>query len=65
MLNEKEFIESQKECAKMLGMSLNEYKKYCKNVKVHNRESLSKEEGNTYKFLECLGIDKSILKTIK
>lgn len=34
MMNEKQFIESQKECADMLGMSLCEYQNYCQNLKV-------------------------------
>ena len=34
MMSEKQFIESQKECAKMLGMSLSEYENYCKDLKV-------------------------------
>lgn len=64
MMNEKEFIKSQEECATMLGMSLGEYQEYCKNLKVpidvHNDNS--KDEGNTYKVLETLGIDSSMLK---
>ena len=34
MMNEKEFLKSQKECAEMLGMSLSEYQEYCNNLKV-------------------------------
>ena len=33
ILNEKEFIDSEKECASMLGMSLIEYQEYCDNLK--------------------------------
>ena len=33
-MSEEQFIESQKECADMLGMSLSEYQDYCKNLKV-------------------------------
>ena len=43
----------------MLGMSLSEYEKYCKNLKVSNE----KEEENTNDFLEYLDIDESLLKT--
>ena len=34
MMTEKQFIESQKECASMIGMSLGEYQKYCENLKI-------------------------------
>ena len=34
-LSEKQFLESQKDCASMLGMSLSEYEEYCKKIKVH------------------------------
>ena len=33
MMSEKQFIESQKDCANMLGMSLSEYEEYCKKNK--------------------------------
>ena len=36
MMNEKEFLKSQKECATMLGMSLKEYNEYLKKIKVNN-----------------------------
>ena len=53
MMSEQEFIESQKECATMLGMSLSEYEKYCKNLKVPKQENVSEDEeiGNTDKYL--------------
>ncbi len=44
MMSEKEFIESQKECASMLGMSLDEYQEYCKNTKVNAIEKQSKRK---------------------
>ncbi len=68
MMNEKQFVESQKECAAMLGMSLSEYQEYCKNLKVPNNGECVDEkrsDGNTYKFLKQLGIDSSVLKTRK
>ena len=34
MMSEKEFIESQKDCAKMLGMTLEEYEEFCKDTKI-------------------------------
>lgn len=68
MMNEKQFIESQKECARMLGMSLSEYQDYCKNIKVPKQEITENESdsnGNTNIFLNYLGLDNSILKKRK
>ncbi len=39
MMNEKQFVESQKDCATMPGMSLSEYQEYCKNLKVPTSEA--------------------------
>ena len=66
-MTEKKFIESQKECAKMLGMSLSEYKNYCKNLKVPVHEEISNKDkkSNTDSILEFFGIDKSMLKVRK
>lgn len=69
MMNKKEFDASQEECAKMLGMTLDEYLNYCKNVKIptddakyNNKDTnLSKTE----EFLDYLGIPKNILKKEK
>ena len=67
MMSEKQFLESQKECASMLGMSLSEYQKYCKNLKVpKQKDDLTKiKEGNTNDILDFLGINKSLLKVRK
>ena len=34
MMSEEQFTLSQNECASMLGMTLSEYQKYCKDLKV-------------------------------
>lgn len=68
MMTEKQFIESQKECASMLGMSLSEYLDYCKNIKITPRndiDGVQKEQGNTEKLLKYLGISKDMLKIRK
>lgn len=36
MLNRQQFIEEEKDCASMLGLTLKEYRKSLKNIKVHN-----------------------------
>lgn len=65
MMTEKQFIESQKECASMLGMSLGEYQEYCKNLKVpKQKENLANEEENTSNFLNFLNIEKNLLKNL-
>ena len=67
MMTEEQFIESQKECADMLGMSLSEYQEYCKNLKVPDdtKEIVKKNDGNTNKFLKFIGVSKTKLKTRK
>lgn len=68
MMTEKQFIESQRECASMLGMSLSEYQDYCKNIKIapkNDIEITQKEQGNTNEILKCLGISQDMLKIRK
>lgn len=67
MMNEKQFIESQKECADMLGMSLSEYQDYCKNLKVptDKNTSTNNSKNMTNEILELLEMDKGVLKTRK
>ena len=64
MMTEKEFIESQKECASMLGMSLSDYEEYCKNLKVPTENEIidSDNDDKTIDLIDHLGIDKSLLK---
>lgn len=62
MMSKKQFIESQKECADMMGMTLVEYQNYCKNLKVPNKR---KKEYNSNEFLKFLGINETILKKRK
>ena len=66
ILNKKEFIDSEKECASMLGMSLSEYQEYRNNLKfVPNKEiKETKQENRTLEMLNYLGIDKTKLKCI-
>lgn len=69
-MSEREFLESQEECAAMLGMSLSEYQDYCKNLKVPSDDiveenSNSKHSYDTYDILKDLGLDSSILKQRK
>lgn len=38
MLNSKEFLRAEKDCALMLGMTLEEYRNYVKNTKVPDKK---------------------------
>lgn len=65
MMSEKQFIESQKECANMLGMSLSEYEEYCKKIKVPN-QNINEEKGEyDNSILEFLGLKPEDLKVRK
>ena len=61
MMNEKEFLKSQKECASMLNMSLDEYNEYLKKTKVNN--NIKKDTTND--FLKAINIKESQLKIRK
>ena len=64
MMNEKEFLESQKDCADMLGMSLEEYEEFCKDVKIpKDIDNENYEYDNS--ILESLGLTPSDLMTNK
>jgi cytidylate kinase len=62
MLNEKKFIKSQKECADMLGMSLEEYNEYLEKAKVNNDKIDNKIDNS---FLKYINIKESQLKSRK
>lgn len=61
MMTKKQFLESQKECASMLGMSLSEYQNDCKKVKITHRNSkdIPKYDNS---ILKKLGLNISDLK---
>lgn len=64
MMDKKQFIESQKDCASMLGMSLKEYEKTCANLKIPSSKKIkSKNYDNS--ILKHLGLDVSDLKMRK
>lgn len=62
-MTEKEFLEEQEECAKMLGMTLEEYLEYLKNVKVPDRnfDSDYDEEKDKERLLNYFGISEDML----
>lgn len=64
MLSKREFLAEEKDCASMLGMSLEEYRKYTKDAKVPTEKQKShKEYDNT--ILSKLGLSTNDLKTRK
>ena len=60
MMTKEEFLESQKECAEMLGMTLDDYEIYCKNIKVPIEKESEYFVGNTDAVLKILGMAKNI-----
>ena len=64
MENEKEFLKSEKDCADMLGMSLDEYEEFCKDIKIpKDIDNENIEYDNS--ILESLGLTLEDLKTGK
>ena len=62
-MTEKEFLEEQEECARMLGMTLEEYLEYLKNVKVPDRnfDSDYDAEKDKERLLNYFGISEDML----
>lgn len=63
MLDKKQFIEEEKDCASMLGLTLKEYRKRLKNIKVNNfnkRNETNKKYDNS--ILKSLGLSEKDLK---
>ena len=63
MMDKKQLVESQKECASMLGMNLTEYEEYRKNVKVN--EQIKSQQTQKKDFLNLFEIKESDLKLRK
>lgn len=63
MMDKEEFIRSQKECADMLGMSLNEYQDYCNNKNnLEQKENIIVDGKYDNDILEGLGLTPEDLK---
>lgn len=62
-MDKEEFIRSQKECADMLGMSLNEYQDYCNNKNnLEQKENIIVDGKYDNDILEGLGLTPEDLK---
>ena len=63
MLDRKQFVEEEKDCASMLGLTLKEYRQSLKNVKVQNynkKKYINKKYDNS--ILKSLGLSEKDLK---
>lgn len=62
-MNQKEFIKEEKDCADLVGMSLNEYQKSLEKVVPPKFEKETKEHKEKSKnILKSLGVSESLLK---
>lgn len=62
MIHKNELIKEQKDCANMLGMSLNEYQDSLKNTKVPVKEKDISKVVYDNSILKSLGIKEKMLK---
>lgn len=62
MMNRKEYIQEQKDCAKMLGKSLKEYKADLKNTTAPKKERNSKNIKYDNSFLKLFNASEIDLK---
>lgn len=65
MMNKKEFIDSQKDCADMLGVSLEKYQKSIENIKVPTKTKNNSERIFDNSILDKLGLKNADLKNRK
>ena len=63
-MNKKQYIESQKDCAKLLEQSFFNYKKSLKNIKCSKFEKELSEEKDSNNILKELGLGEKDLKKI-
>lgn len=61
-MNEKKYIESQNDCARLLGQSFSEYNKSLKEIKRSNFEKSYSKEKKVKNILNQLGITEKDLK---
>lgn len=62
MLNKKQLIKEQKDCADMLGMSLKEYQEYVKDTKIVSTKEENKNIIYDNSILKSFGVGEEILK---
>lgn len=62
MLNKKQLIKEQKDCADMLGMFLKEYQEYVKDTKIASTKEENKNIIYDNSILKNFGVGEEILK---
>lgn len=62
MLSKRQFLEEEKDCASILGLTLKEYRQDLKNTKVHNIETQNKKPKYDNTILYSLGLSEKDLK---
>lgn len=65
MLNEQDFLKEEKRCAQLLGMTLEEYRKYKSKVKVPTQNKKEQNEKKDNSILKKLGLEIRDLKSRK
>ncbi len=65
MLSKKEMLQEEKDCAEMLGLKLENYRKSLKNIKAPKKEKETSKVEYDNSILKALGFEKSILKKKK
>ena len=65
MINKEEFLEEEKDCADMLGVSVEEYRKDLEKTKIPTKEISSNNYSFDNSILNYLGLDESCLKKKK
>lgn len=65
MLNKRQFIEEEKDCASMLGLTLQEYRESLKNIKVSKSARKVKNRKYNSDILYKLGLTENDLKRRK
>ena len=65
MLSKKQFIEEEKDCAAMLGLTLDKYRQNLKETKVHHPEEKESKKKYDNSILCKLGLSEKDLKRRK
>ncbi len=65
MSSKKEFFEDEKDCADMLGVSVEEYRNSLKNIKHSSKETKSDNYSFDNSILDYLGLNEEYLKKKK
>lgn len=62
MLTKKQFLQEEKDCASMLGLTLEEYRESLKNIKAPSKENTTSKVDYDNSILKELGLSENMLK---